>query len=632
MYLKHKKFTLLTDNKPVKQMLENPNASIVNERIQRMMDKIPKYVMDVQYIKGSENPADYFSRNPVQTTGEEQLIIDKQSASIEDKIRQVITDAIPPCLTLAEVSLATTNSESLQAVVKYISNKQGNSEIPFKVKPYQSILQDIVMVNGVLSVNGKIVVPPALVNGLIKHAHGGHQGISKTIALLQLHTWFPGMKALTEDFIRKCMCQIISGKSIRVPVTMTDMPIGPWYKIAIDYKNLANGNLLMVVIDLYSHYPFVFEVSSTSFVQSKKVLDNLFSMFGFVVEIMSDNGPPFFSAEFKAYCKTRAIKHHLIIPLWPNSNGIVERFMRCLNKIIELSKFESKKFNEVLLIFLLNYRATPHTTTKVSPARLFFNRDIKTSIPWLNELPSGNETNHFAELSHKYNSERIKSYADATKHVKQSHNLAENDLVRIVKKVNPFKSKPNFDPELFKIIEVRGAAIAVVSVTTGQKLVRNCFMVQLVTKAKVATVKRTQSSDEINVPKNKQLCEPFMLESAASSLVHTHYYQQVPPTPPPTPFVMIPMNLQATIPPPPIPQPPPLPPLRLQQPPAGRRTSSAIQDRVNRRSLERTVSESHTSDTEHTQALPTLRSSSRIRNKPNVMSVSKFTNSKQPYT
>lgn len=84
-YLLGKRFTLVTDNKPVMQMFLNPNAQITNERIQRMMDKIPMFDMHVEYIKGELNPADYFSRNPMKPTVKEQIEIDKESASVEKK-------------------------------------------------------------------------------------------------------------------------------------------------------------------------------------------------------------------------------------------------------------------------------------------------------------------------------------------------------------------------------------------------------------------------------------------------------------------------------------------------------------------------------------------------------------------
>ena len=64
----------------------------------------------------------------------------------------------------------------------------------------------------------------------------------------------------------------------------------------------------------------------------------------------------------------------------------------------------------------MNYRATPHPTTGVSPARLFFNREIQT--PQLKSLEKFDH-NHEAELSNHYNSMKIKEYADHFKHVKQ---------------------------------------------------------------------------------------------------------------------------------------------------------------------------------------------------------------------
>lgn len=94
-------------------------------------------------------------------------------------------------------------------------------------------------------------------------------------------------------------------------------------------------------------------------------------MFGNPVKLLSDNGPPFTSSEMTDYFKHRGIHHHLVTPLWPNANGMIERFIRNLVKLIEVSKIENITLNQVLNGFLMNYRATPHITTGASPYRMF---------------------------------------------------------------------------------------------------------------------------------------------------------------------------------------------------------------------------------------------------------------------
>ena len=51
-----------------------------------------------------------------------------------------------------------------------------------------------------------------------------------------------------------------------------------------------------------------------------------------------------------------------------NSNA--ESFMKPLNKVLKTAHIEDKKWKHELQKFLLNYRSTPHTTTKVASAEL----------------------------------------------------------------------------------------------------------------------------------------------------------------------------------------------------------------------------------------------------------------------
>ena len=175
--------------------------------------------------------------------------------------------------------------------------------------------------DGLLILKGKIIIPKALQENMIKNAHLGHQGMTRTNELLKLHAWFPQMKTKVEQLISKCVCQCVSSKLKREPIIMSEMPAGPWTEIVIDYKGpFRIGGYLVVLVDKYSRYPIVNEVKSTTAKELIKFLDEIFSLFGLVKKIDSDNGPPFTSDEFSSYCKQRNILHHLVTPLWSHTS------------------------------------------------------------------------------------------------------------------------------------------------------------------------------------------------------------------------------------------------------------------------------------------------------------------------
>nr|XP_004206127.1 uncharacterized protein K02A2.6-like [Hydra vulgaris] len=111
---------------------------------------------------------------------------------------------------------------------------------------------------------------------------------------------------------------------------------------------LPSGEYLFVIEDLYSRYPFVDIIKTTTALSVISKLERLFAIFGYPNKIRSDNGPPFQSEELKLYFKNVDIKHFKITPQYPQANGIVEKFMQVKGKIIKTTHFMGKGWREEL--------------------------------------------------------------------------------------------------------------------------------------------------------------------------------------------------------------------------------------------------------------------------------------------
>ncbi|CAC5395338.1 unnamed protein product [Mytilus coruscus] len=108
---------------------------------------------------------------------------------------------------------------------------------------------------------------------------------------------------------------------------------------------------------------------------SKNTIDylkGLMSRFGYIDELVSDNGPQFSSLEFKRFATEYGFKHTTSSPHYAQSNGQAERSVQTIKKLIMKSKDPHKA--------LLDYRNTP-LDIDLSPAQLFLNRRLKTSLP-----------------------------------------------------------------------------------------------------------------------------------------------------------------------------------------------------------------------------------------------------------
>ena len=85
-------------------------------------------------------------------------------------------------------------------------------------------------------------------------------------------------------------------------------PTTPWTRIHIDFAEQGKQNFLIVVVDAHSRWPEIFAMSSTTTEATIVVLRDLFSKYGIPIQLVSDNGPQFRSAEFEAFLKANGVK------------------------------------------------------------------------------------------------------------------------------------------------------------------------------------------------------------------------------------------------------------------------------------------------------------------------------------
>ena len=118
--------------------------------------------------------------------------------------------------------------------------------------------------------------------------------------------------------------------------------------------------------------------NSTNTIQS---LRNLFSTHGLPQVLVSDNGAPFVSAEFKEFLSKNGVRHTTTPPYHPKSNGQVERAVQTVKRA--LKKSSSETLETQLCRFLFKYRITPHGTTGVAPSELLMNRHLRSHLDLL---------------------------------------------------------------------------------------------------------------------------------------------------------------------------------------------------------------------------------------------------------
>nr|XP_034319592.1 uncharacterized protein K02A2.6-like [Crassostrea gigas] len=401
LYIYGSRFTLVTDHKPLESIFNNPKSK-PPARIERWRLRLQAYDFHVKYKKGVDNPADYMSRHPDIRTDENGS---KEEKIGEEFVNFVAQHAVPKTVTLLEVAECTANDANLQMVIqnlrtgKWITKSDNMSMQSFyKLRNELCIGKHEEM--EILLRGSRLVIPSSLQRKIVDIAHEGHQGIVKTKQLLREKIWFPGIDSMVENLCKSCIPCLSSVPANKIePLRMSKLPNKPWLE--------------------------------------------------------TDNGPPFRSHEFNEFTKYMGFTHRKITPLWPRANGEVERFMRTIGKVVKTSHAESRNWKQDIFQFLRNYRATPHSTTKVPPAEALFGRNIKV------RLPENPKTTKFRKTEMRRRDEnqkqKMKHYADKKNNAKHS-SLRKGDRVIVQQKKRNKLSTP-YEIEPLEVIGKKGSMI-----------------------------------------------------------------------------------------------------------------------------------------------------------------------------
>ena len=155
-----------------------------------------------------------------------------------------------------------------------------------------------------------------------------------------------------------------------------EVPTRPWEKLGIDYFTLLNQDYLLIV-DYFSKYPEVSQVSSKTAGATIKVMQSVFSRHGIPNTIVADN-MPFNSTEFKDFAKAWGFTINITSPNFPQSNGLIERNVQTIKRLIKKAKESS---NTSIDLVLLEYRNTPISGMNLTPAQLLMSRRLRSSLP-----------------------------------------------------------------------------------------------------------------------------------------------------------------------------------------------------------------------------------------------------------
>ena len=462
LYIYGSHLTLITDHKPLEVIYGNINPK-PSARIERWVLRLQPYSFSVVYKPGKDNPAEFLSRHPSSES------ISKHAVMADEYVSLLALSAVPKAMTISDIQKATDADKTMQSLRAAIRHNKWDCDL---VKPFRAIKDELIVAPQNIVLRGsQIVVPESLQQQAIDIAHETHQGLVKTKALLREKVWFPGIDKLVKETLDRCIpCQATGQPNPPIPIRMTPMPDGPWQKVHADfYGPLPTGEYLLVLIDRYSRYPEVEIVRSTKASVVIPKFDKIFATHGIPLSITTDNGPPFNSEAYRRYLHTLGISYDTATHKWPQGNAEVERFNQPLGRALITAKVEGRIWQQELNRFLLQYRTTPHATTKIAPSDLLYNRVVNGKLPTLVKNKTINRHKEAVE-NERLRAEYDKVYADKKRHAKPC-NIKVGDYV-LIKKDKQNKLTPRFNEKPLIVVHRNKSRITVED-NDKRKITRN---------------------------------------------------------------------------------------------------------------------------------------------------------------
>lgn len=351
-YIYGQKTLVVTDHKPLLGVVRNGNTLFTaNNRVQRYLIRMNPYDVELIYRPGIFNAlADFPSRNPdVEALPSEE---DLQEESFATIINCVTDDKR---LNLQRIKEETQKDSLLIKLTDAIKNSKPFSD---ELKPFSAMKDQLNVASGLITVDGRILIPTTLHSQVLNVLHEVHIGVIRMKRLARRYFYWPNLNKAIEDKARACpVCQEHNPDRLGKVYIPWPLPSRPYERVHLDFFYVAQKNFLLVV-DAFSKWVEIVPMNSTTASQVIMALRKIFSMFGDPDTLVSDNGPPFGSTEFKEFCVDAGIRLLHSPPYHPQSNGIAERWVQTVKQSIK--KEIGEKFSEEgLYKILLSLRNTP---------------------------------------------------------------------------------------------------------------------------------------------------------------------------------------------------------------------------------------------------------------------------------
>ena len=363
-YLLGKKFTVSTDQKSLKQLLQQ---KIVTAEQQNWAAKLLGYDFEIVYKQGRLNQgADALSRI------NEGMELSNITTLVQwDQKQHVMT----------EVS----QDEELQ---KIIAELQQNPDS----RPGYVYKQGILFYGDRVVISRHSTLIPILLQEFHATPQSGHSGFYKTYRRIAENVYWIGMKSKVQEFVRSCdVCQRQKYLACSPGGFLQPLPISEriWEDISMDFitglPKSKGYEAIFVVVDRLSKYcHFIplkhpYTARSLAEVFSKEIV----RLHGIPVSIVSDRDPVFMSSFWRELFKMQGTQLRVSSAYHPESDGQTEVVNRCLETYLRCFISDQPR-TWMNWVHWAEYwfNTTFHSATEKTPFEIVYGRPPPAMIRW----------------------------------------------------------------------------------------------------------------------------------------------------------------------------------------------------------------------------------------------------------
>ena len=257
---------------------------------------------------------------------------------------------------LQQIRTATQDDDELELLKHTITQGWPSNikEVPSVIQSYWKFREELTIEDGIILKGTRIVIPAKKQEAVLKLIHERHVGLNKCKLCAKETVYWPGLNDQLEKLILNCeLCLKYSQSKCKQKPIMSlgqEIPLHPWTMLARDLFHFEGASYLLIV-DYTSRFLVVCKLSPMTGKHVANHCKQIFSEYGWPETLISDNGPCYTADAFSSVMNAYHVNHITSSPHYPQSNGLVEKYVQIVKSLFYKAKEEGKDLFKCLMIY-----------------------------------------------------------------------------------------------------------------------------------------------------------------------------------------------------------------------------------------------------------------------------------------